>query len=287
MSSIGPSPGPGSPKYYIFLPGESFADVGKVELRGAGNELLESFTYNETAINIVTYGLATMTRNYSIGESEATAVGQSLTFCGLASGYSLQTSLSLQSMAATNGTIHPCITLPVTLQNFAYTTKEKNIHLSWETVTESNSGTFIIEKSVKGVEFTEAGIVPAAGNSNTLKQYKWTDNNPSYINHYRLKLVDRDGKFNYSKIIFVKMDPANPLQLLQNPVRSQLRIAINLDQAKLKTITLYDVYARSIRSASATEGVQSININELSPGKYYIQLVTKDGTVFYRQFMKL
>jgi hypothetical protein len=93
-------------RYYVFPAGESFADVGKVELRGAGNQLIEVFTYNETSISVITYGASTVTRNYNIGESESTPAGQSLTFCGvsLISGFP---SLSLQASAATNGTVNP------------------------------------------------------------------------------------------------------------------------------------------------------------------------------------
>ena len=45
-----------------------------------------------------------------------------------------------------------------------------------------------------------------AGNSNTVVQYSFPDNEPYALTFYRLKQIDFDGKYSYSNIITVKCE---------------------------------------------------------------------------------
>ena len=96
--------------------------------------------------------------------------------------------------------------LPISLLDF--TVKEnagKNI-LNWKTATESNSSHFSIERSSDGVNFSSIGRVTASGNSSAEKMYRYVDANPlpASTNYYRLKMIDLDASFEYSKIVSVK-----------------------------------------------------------------------------------
>ncbi len=96
--------------------------------------------------------------------------------------------------------------LPIELTSFVATCQNNGITLlQWKTATEVNAHYFEIQKSTNGVEFETIGIVtaqyPYGGN------YSYTDNtkNESVV-YYRLKLVDVDGSFEYSKIVDVRID---------------------------------------------------------------------------------
>src|SRR6266487_1490332 len=99
-----------------------------------------------------------------------------------------------------------------TLANFrAYRDVSVNnyITLKWETSTEENTDKFIIERSFNTVDFVKVGEVKAAGNSSNTIKYSWSEKPP--INdpfdsrcYYRLKILDKDGLYEYSFVIVIK-----------------------------------------------------------------------------------
>ncbi len=275
--------------YYQFSATENFADSGKIELRGynfCSPQILSAFTYNSSGIRLEEYSgctPSTTVRQFVFKEDESTPVGSSLTFCGL---YNSTWNPSI--LPATPGTLNPCTVgaLPISLSSFNYNLNDKTVQLTWETVSESNNAYFEIEASTDGMNFHSIGRVNGAGNSNSLKKYSFTDNNPNYINHYRLKQIDKDGQFSYSKILFVKVAKANPLVLVQNAVKSNLQIQINTEQSNIGSLTIFDFSGRELLHLKGKNGSQNINVSSLSSGKYLIRLRTNYGQVYSRQFIK-
>jgi hypothetical protein len=175
--------------------------------------------------------------------------------------------------------------LPISLSNFSYSIIDKKVNLNWETVSEANSSQFIVERSLNGVDFQAIGSVPAAGNSSTLRQYSLADNAPNYINHYRIKQVDLDGRFSYSKILYVKVEKASPLQVLQNVVSSNLQYQVDAGFAGSK-LEIFDMTGRTVYNTVTKNGIQQINLSGWSAGKYLIRLIADNGQVYSHQFIK-
>ena len=90
------------------------------------------------------------------------------------------------------------ITLPVELISFDGIQTPKGNLLIWKTYTEHNSDYYLIEHSTNG-EFDEnsvIGRIDAAGNSNEVFAYAFTDSTPpSIINYYKLIQVDINGDY--------------------------------------------------------------------------------------------
>lgn len=59
------------------------------------------------------------------------------------------------------------------------------------------------------------------GDFKDLKAYNFIDENPFPLTYYRLKQIDYDGKFEYSRIIAVKKNRSK-LSVYPNPARNQL-----------------------------------------------------------------
>ncbi|HKC34423.1 MAG TPA: T9SS type A sorting domain-containing protein, partial [Chitinophagaceae bacterium] len=98
-------------------------------------------------------------------------------------------------------------TLPVKLVNFVAKRINNNTQLNWQTSFENNSDHFDIERSKPGGSFIKIGEVNAAGTSNQLLDYQFTDNQPGKgFNLYRLRQVDRDNRVEYSSVRWVKLD---------------------------------------------------------------------------------
>ena len=273
--------------HYLFPANESFADNGRVELWGTDpffgtNKLIAVYTYTNNTLQLDDYFYANpWTRVFNMGESESTPVNSSLNFCD----FYRNITYNLQSMPKTTGSLNACLILPISLSNFSYSIIDKKINLHWETTSEANSSQFIVERSLNGVDFQAIGNVPAAGNSSTFKQYSLTDNAPNYINHYRIKQVDLDGRFTYSKILYVKVEKASPLQIFDNANSTNLQYQVSpgFNGSNLK---IYDMTGRKIYSTNTKEGVQLIDISGWSPGKYLIRLLAYNGQVYSHQFIK-
>jgi hypothetical protein len=79
------------------------------------------------------------------------------------------------------------------------------VSLTWVTVQEINNDHFEIERSEDGVDFYSIGIQAGQGNSSVKHQYKYFDSEASKAryHYYRIKQVDYDGKFEYSRVVVV------------------------------------------------------------------------------------
>jgi hypothetical protein len=103
----------------------------------------------------------------------------------------------------------PCATcdyniLPVDLLSISAEAEENAVILRWKTASEENNAYFDIEKSFDGKNWAFVNRVNGAGNSAKTKNYAVFDYEPAAgTSYYRLKQVDYDGKFSYSKTVSV------------------------------------------------------------------------------------
>ncbi|NIJ55478.1 hypothetical protein [Dyadobacter arcticus] len=111
------------------------------------------------------------------------------------------------------------IILPIDLTYFKAESEEKKVKLSWETALEKNSKEFIVERSADLKDFESIGKLNAAGDATGRLQYEFVDENPfAGVNYYRLRMVDRDGSFSFSKTLdVIREEEALYLQVIPNP----------------------------------------------------------------------
>ncbi len=104
--------------------------------------------------------------------------------------------------------------LPVELSSFTASADLNNVNLSWKTATEVNNNGFEVQREVRGQKsgvssWEKVGFVKGHGNSNSPKDYTYVDKNltggTKFI--YRLKQIDNDGKYEYSKEVEVEVVP--------------------------------------------------------------------------------
>jgi hypothetical protein len=115
--------------------------------------------------------------------------------------------------------------LPVTLISFEAKANTNNqAQLIWETANEVNFEKFEIEKSADATFFKTMAQVKATGEN----KYTYLDETPiDNTNYYRLKMIDLDGKFNYSKIIAANATITEPVVVYPNPAKDQITIELN------------------------------------------------------------
>ena len=91
------------------------------------------------------------------------------------------------------------------------------------------------------------------------------------INYYRLKMVDIDGRYTYSKTIAVSAPTHNFVSVFPNPVKDELFIRLQ-DGSMETTLRIVDVKGANVRILKLNAGVAatSINIVDLPAGIYSI-----------------
>ena len=170
--------------------------------------------------------------------------------------------------------------LPVTLISFTVQAESGSALLHWATTEETNSAHFQIERSQKGKQWAGIGIVKSSGESHTLMEYSFIDKTPlSGENLYRLKIVDLDGTFAYSRIRSIQLDGnTTDLSIYPNPASDKFNIR---DYAKVKEMVISDLSGRSVyRSESFTAGHGVVDIRNLAQGMYILRITHIDGSVY-------
>ena len=125
------------------------------------------------------------------------------------------------------------------------------VYLNWKTIAEINSSYFEIERSLNNKDFVKiANNIPAAGNSNTAKQYGFTDDAGNFqqavIVYYRIKIVDLQGKFSYSNIAPIRLNKDGAIAVWPNPFKSFVTVNFNSRQNNQFAITVADMAGKTI-----------------------------------------
>lgn len=176
--------------------------------------------------------------------------------------------------------------LPVELVSFSAQRKGTHILLNWSTATEVNNYGFEIEKrSEKSEEWIKAGFVPGNGNSNSTKDYSFTD--PVTVKgklFYRLKQIDTDGAFSYSDPVSISSGAPENFTLRQNypnPFNPSTTISYSIPEDSYTKLIVYDALGREVRNLVNSEqmaGDYEINFDGdgLPSGLYICRLYSKD-----------
>jgi hypothetical protein len=156
---------------------------------------------------------------------------------------------ALTTVDATFGLIFTgSTTLPVDLVQFlALKNGDGSVKLIWATSQEVNAGYFDIERSGDQSAWTKIGSVKAAGNTSTSTNYSYFDKLPvDGTGYYKLKMVDLDGKFKYSKTIAVTVvNDSRPLVVYNNPFSDMIRIKVNVSRAQNLVMTVSDMLGKT------------------------------------------
>ncbi len=153
-------------------------------------------------------------------------------------------------------------------------TTEQNSLLTWTTASEQNNRQFDVELSRNGINFEVIGTVASKGNSITDQHYEFLHVKPQTgVSYYRLKQIDQDGKYSYSKIISLTVDPELTRAFVY-PVPAKNIITINFGSIKgTGEISIYSADMKLVR-AERINGpalTKEINISNLSKGIYFIR----------------
>ncbi len=168
----------------------------------------------------------------------------------------------------------------------------KAIQLKWSTATEINNSYFTIERSSDGKEFAELGKVKGAGNSNYIRNYNFSDENPfEGINYYRVKQTDFDGQFSYTPVIAIRNRFENEkLKILPNPVLNAGLAKVNTKTGGIHNLLIVNqlgsILLKKQIELLGGEQIIDFDANGLIPGIYTMVLTDETGNIQKAEFIK-
>jgi len=177
--------------------------------------------------------------------------------------------------------------LPVELTSFSGSAEQNNIKLNWQTATEINNHGFEIERLVVNEKWEKIGFIAGAGNSNSPKLYSFIDNTSAASTSlsYRLKQIDNDGKYSYSKEITVELN-AIPTEFslsqnYPNPFNPSTTIEFSLPKEADVILKVYNLLGQEVATLLSTQmkaGYHKVKFDAsgISSGVYLYKIQSGD-----------
>lgn len=164
--------------------------------------------------------------------------------------------------------------LPLTLLSFSGKNSKEGNLLEWKTTDEQNSQFFEIQRSRNGIEFGSIGQVDSKNRKGN-NFYNFTDQThlPEIeVSFYRLKIVDLDGQYRFSKIISIMKtndySREKSISIYPNPFVE----IITVDSLqKNEIIRIFNTSGQLIKEQKATDSLLNISLSDIAKGAYFIQ----------------
>jgi len=182
--------------------------------------------------------------------------------------------------------------LPVELLTFSASLLNGNVNLTWISTSETNNQGFeILRFAQDDIDWSKIGFVEGRGTTTEPQFYSFTDESLQPGKYqYRLKQIDFDGSFEYSKVVEVTVQESTKFSLFQNypnPFNPTTKIKYEIPNVETRhasslqfiALKVYDILGNEVASLVNEEkqpGFYEVEFNakELSSGIYYYQLNT-------------
>lgn len=176
---------------------------------------------------------------------------------GLGSGNGVSANWVLGSL----NTFSDISALPVRLISFEGKLNVAGLaELHWKTAEEVNNLGFEIQKSHDGKTWDLIGWVDGAGSSEVQHTYKFVDQDFSTTSYYRLRQVDLDDSFTYSKIVCVipEKESLERLYVYPNPSHES-KVKVRTPE-KTSKLFIYDAVGRLVEQVNQPATEQTISL---------------------------
>lgn len=166
--------------------------------------------------------------------------------------------------------------LPVTWLSFTGQQQGKSVLLKWATAHELNNDHFDVERSNDGRSFVKIGqVISSSGNN-----YSFEDFSPFSKGFYRLKQVDKDGRFDYSAVIQINSSILKKWNIYPNPCTDQTTLFINegLRNISIQVISISGQVVKKLSFSVLNQGQKiPLNLGSFARGIYVINIYSDGG----------
>jgi hypothetical protein len=191
---------------------------------------------------------------------------------------------SSTSVAPNGFTASTNAALPVVFIGFNVARQDNDVLIQWSTAQEINSARYEVERSEDGAMWSSIATLAAAGNSNTIQSYSFTDRNVAK-GYYRIKQVDQDGRFTYTAVKAIKATNSTVVMiasLTQNSLVLQFSQQLNTT-VSLRIIALSGAVVAE-RQIERPVGQVVVNIPALK-GNYIVSISNNQDVSTHAQIL--
>ncbi len=176
--------------------------------------------------------------------------------------------------------------LPVTFRSFTVVKRDADAQLNWSVENQdANTSHYIVERSVNGLEFTSLKNITANFSLGTRASYQFKDMNVTALSepiaYYRVKQVDKDGRFVYTNILKIKLNNQRESQLYPNPASNKAMVSFYLQTAQKVIIMITDASGKAVQQIKfmGVSGMnqQNIDVSKLPAGSYKLSIHTGES----------
>jgi hypothetical protein len=191
--------------------------------------------------------------------------------------------------------------LPLDLISFtAEKYNERSSFLEWVTVNEINMSHFLVQRSTDNRNWSTIGDVKAAGNSLSVERYNFIDADvyngvDVKLNaHYRLVMVDLDGKTEVSPIATVsfgtKASDAREFLVYPNPASDGIHVEWDAHQVDQPTsIEFYDITGKLVYTDLVPEQINQQYVDfgrtNIKSGLYLMRVMSGTEAIEHQQIV--
>lgn len=166
--------------------------------------------------------------------------------------------------------------LPVVLSAFSAACDTDGVRIKWQTTQELNTDFFEIQSSLSGSIWSAIATINATGNSNSTTNYEYKDV-VSDRKFYRLRIVDKDGKFSYSGVRTVNCGTKKwDITVYPNPARDKIELTINGVNRHSLPVKIVNALGQLVwqQQVALTNQYRqlTIPITQLAAGIYYLNV---------------
>lgn len=170
--------------------------------------------------------------------------------------------------------IIPC-PLPTELTEFDVICNDEEIKFNWTTASEYGSDFFDIQFSKTGVNFESIARIDGAGNSSTINKYNHKIVNNEYlVGYFKLKQMDYNGDFQFSKTVFSECSVDN---LIVSLIDGKLVIK---NYKEIYNCIVYDYTGKMLFNSPNFESFEFNKSNSF----YFIQIESDNGWSTHKLF---
>jgi len=213
---------------------------------------------------------------YFNGDASGTVISYSnpvITVSGISNTHIANNANRYITIGSTNG----ATPLPVELIKFDATCQSNKVAINWATESEINNDYFTIERSKDDNEFELLKTINGNGNSASLINYSWTDDNP--INgtaYYRLKQTDFNGAFEYHGVIAVSCEQSYPISFYPNPFENSFTVQLSENTTHPITAEVLNYLGKKIHTQTIKTSSTEITLDDQLPtGTYFVKVITE------------
>jgi|GEM_PF-347623 len=155
-------------------------------------------------------------------------------------------------------------------------------HLKWTVADELDVKQYETEWSTDGSNFTKIGEVTATGTVSQRQEYFFLHNKPlNGKNYYRIKTLDKNGRFTYSPIAVVDVRDNTSSSVYPNPAVDFITIGINRPLQPATSLRLINSSGMVVKTQTIlSRGSFQLPVSTLVAGLYRLEIIEQGKTIY-------